>query len=1007
MRPSSRLPTTRAGDSTSHRASDCPGDQTLAQVVEGDVPAAVRELVHDHMASCARCRKTIAALTRALPANNETRVGRYRIDGVVGEGGMGVVVAGHDLELDRPVAIKVSKATRATPTDPIAIAPTQAIGSSASRLDLAHARTHGVKGSEPKHAPVRDTLAEQRFQREAKITARLQHPSIVPVYEVGRWDNGEPFYAMKRVDGRSLHELIGLTNKLEERLTLLPNVLAVADAIAYAHSRGVLHRDLKPHNILIGAFGETVVIDWGLARETRGRESDPRIPAGSQRGAALTMTGEIMGTPAYMPPEQAVGDPLDERADVYALGATLYHLLAGRPPYSDAGRNVLAAIVAGPPTPLPAVDPGIPADLLAVVAKAMAWDRNKRYGTAKEVADDLRRFTTGQLVGAHRYTTRQLIRRWIRAHRGVVALAAGSLLVLAVVVALGLTRIVEEQHRAEKNREDAEDLMGYMLGDLKGKLQPIGKLALLEDVAYKAHSYYEQRPELAGFDDQRRKARSAQQLGEILVAKGDLAGALASYRSALALSEEIGASEDVAVAYKGIGDTLQRRGDVPAALDALRAGEAVLRELIERDSNHQVLKSELAAVYRMIGTVLVRQGDLAAALVAHQAGYKISEQLAAAEPANPIAQATLSKSLMSIGDVLQDQGDIKGSVELQRKSVAIREQLVAKDPENPTYQRELFVTLNHLGNVLGRLGDGAAALETYRRAKTICEQLVARDPNNREWQHDLVLSQIGLGDHQTSARGDVDAALVEYRAANQVALRLAAIDPGNAQWQDTLAMTHTRIGNVMLDRDVPEAIKQFRAQLAVGQKIATADPNNAPAQAQVVASQMKLSIALMRQSRAKGGEKTSAIAEALAGLRASEEIIERFLTTKPDDPGWQERKAILADYIANIFLEQGNAPEALLELRASLMVRRKLVASDPKRSDWQFALAASHANIAGALLTLGDRPAAVAEFRSALDIFKALQAAEPTNAQWNSAVVTTTALMDDAKGLKSRKFRRQ
>jgi serine/threonine protein kinase len=156
-----------------------------------------------------------------------------------------------------------------------------------------------------------------RFEREAAITARLQHPAIVPIYEAGTWPDGKAFYAMRLVEGRTLARAIDAATTLEARIALLPHVVAVTEALAYAHDKRVIHRDLKSGNVLVGAFGETVVIDWGLAKELDRPdvEDEPTAPH-----HALTRVGSVMGTPCFMAPEQARGEPLDERADVYALG---------------------------------------------------------------------------------------------------------------------------------------------------------------------------------------------------------------------------------------------------------------------------------------------------------------------------------------------------------------------------------------------------------------------------------------------------------------------------------------------------------------------------------------------------------------------------------------------------------------------------------------------------------------------------------------------------------------
>lgn len=302
--------------------------------------------------------------------------------------------------------------------------------------------------------------ARERFLREALVTARLQHPSIVPVYEAGRWPTGEPFYAMKHVSGESLDHVIEKSKTMAQRLALLPHVLAVAEAVAYAHSEKILHRDLKPSNVLLGSFGETMVIDWGLAKdlnEAEMKRADHMASEASEtKPSGLTLAGSVMGTPAYMPPEQALGLPVDERADVYALGAILYHVLSGRPPYSGANsKEILKHVLEGPPPPLPQAN--VPPDLAALVNAAMARDPSKRYASAKEFADDLRRYQTGQIVGAHTYSWRERLVRLVKRHRTAVIIAGISLLLLAAVSGLSLLELVEARMRAERERDRASE----------------------------------------------------------------------------------------------------------------------------------------------------------------------------------------------------------------------------------------------------------------------------------------------------------------------------------------------------------------------------------------------------------------------------------------------------------------------------------------------------------------------------------------------------------------------
>jgi WD40 repeat protein len=294
-----------------------------------------------------------------------------------------------------------------------------------------------------------------RFEREALVTGRLQHPAIVPVYEAGRWPSGEPFFAMKLVKGTSLDKVIATKTNLGERLALLPTIIQIAEALAYAHSEHVIHRDLKPQNVLVGAYGETVVVDWGLAKDLGDPTARDSIPIGPYRSPAtsgdLTMAGSVMGTPMYMPVEQARGMPLDERCDVYALGAILYHVLAGRPPYAGkTADHILDQVNEGPPKPLTAVADGIPDELAAIVDKAMARELGQRYRTATQLAEELVRFQAGQLVAAHRYSRWDLIKRFAKRHRAALSAAAALLVIGGVIAVVSVRQVVAARDEARE-----------------------------------------------------------------------------------------------------------------------------------------------------------------------------------------------------------------------------------------------------------------------------------------------------------------------------------------------------------------------------------------------------------------------------------------------------------------------------------------------------------------------------------------------------------------------------
>jgi WD40 repeat protein len=296
-----------------------------------------------------------------------------------------------------------------------------------------------------------DSGFRARFQREAMLTARLQHPNIITIHEAGVWPDGEPFFAMRLVAGRSLDKVCAEKTTLPERLSLLPAVIAVCDALAYAHKERVIHRDLKPANVLVGDFGETVVIDWGLAKDLASSEpaqdaQDSLAPYRESANGGETVVGSVLGTPAYMPPEQARGETVDERADVYALGALLYHVLSGRPPVEGATlEDVIQSVITKRVEPVRVRDARVPRELDTIISKAMEPEPAARYPTAMELAEDLRRFQTGQLVGAHRYTTWQLVTRWVARRKTPLAVAAIALVVLAVGGVISVQRTRHER----------------------------------------------------------------------------------------------------------------------------------------------------------------------------------------------------------------------------------------------------------------------------------------------------------------------------------------------------------------------------------------------------------------------------------------------------------------------------------------------------------------------------------------------------------------------------------
>ncbi len=331
---------------------------------------------------------------------------RYHIMGEHGRGGLGRVSRAHDRELGRDVAIK--------------------------------------------ELISRNPVDEVRFLREAWITARLEHPGIVPVHEAGSWPDGTPFYAMKLVSGRSLRDLIAERPTVDQRIGLLHHVIAVADAIAYAHGRGFIHRDLKPGNVIVGDFGETIVIDWGLAKDIKAPDdSNSGTATGSapERTTAdeLTAAGSVLGTPAYMAPEQKRGEHVDQRADVFAIGVMLWELCSPRKtlPTNPAQRHRMLR------------RSGIDRDLVAIIDKALDPDPAARYRDAGALAADLKAFKSGARVGARSYSLYATLAHWTRRHRALALSVTTAIVLAATGIVMYVRNIAAERDRADAALHDA------------------------------------------------------------------------------------------------------------------------------------------------------------------------------------------------------------------------------------------------------------------------------------------------------------------------------------------------------------------------------------------------------------------------------------------------------------------------------------------------------------------------------------------------------------------------
>ncbi|RMG15222.1 MAG: hypothetical protein D6731_08820 [Planctomycetota bacterium] len=381
------------------------------------LPPAEEERTEDEPTTSARGPTELELPPRAHLLRPGFEVAHRR---VLGRGGMGVVYLVHDPLLGRDAALKL------------------------------------VRGAEEHPSRVR------RFRREIKVTARLDHPGIPAVFEAGRTPDGQDYLLMHYVEGESLQDVIAARRREQSRLgvqrDLLHALVKVAETVAYAHSRGIVHRDLKPANVMIGAFGEVYVMDWGLARDLAESDEEDRATCTGLGAIQLsdiseiTQDGVILGTPGYIPPEQAYGEDVDPRADVFALGAILTEILTGKAPVS--GSDLLERVEltrAGQIERPRQRDRDLNPELDAIAAAAIAFDREDRYESAQAFAEDLLAYLEGRDVSVYSYRIHEQAWRWARRH-ATLSVSLFIAVLLSVAGAVQVTRVRSEQ-REERRRQ--------------------------------------------------------------------------------------------------------------------------------------------------------------------------------------------------------------------------------------------------------------------------------------------------------------------------------------------------------------------------------------------------------------------------------------------------------------------------------------------------------------------------------------------------------------------------
>jgi serine/threonine-protein kinase len=753
-------------------------------------------------------------------------------------------------------------------------------------LDSELHREVALKQIQPQHAD--DPTSRARFLIEAEVTGRLEHPGIVPVYGLGTGDGGRPFYAMRFVRGQSLKEAIESFHRSDRRPArdpveralalrqLLGRFIDVCNAIAYAHSRGVLHRDLKPANVLLGPYGETLVVDWGLAKVVGREDPTPRPAAemtlrpASPAGSSETMAGAAIGTPLYMSPEQAEGRlvQIGPASDIYCLGGTLYCLLAGRPALEGLDVDeIMARVRRGDITPPSQINPRVPAALEAIVLKAMALRSSDRYASARDLAEEVERWLADEPVSARREPIWEKARRWMRRRRTTAAAIAATIIastiglaaVLAVQTRANASLKAANVNLAEANQRASDANRELRLANSRERarfdlsLEAIKTFhaGVSEDLLLKEKQFDGLRTKLL-----RGATDFYQRLEDMLKGQADR-------RSRAALGQ----------AYHDIGELTGKIGSQAEAMSALKRGRDLRIALAAEPTADAVTMLEAAQSLIAVGDLQEATGQSKAALASYQQARALLEPLALPDADSAPYRAAFAKCLHGIATVEYHAGHATESLVTHEEARAIRQALADSSPDVTQYQRDLAASYRDIGTIHRASGRSSEALASYERARALSQALAAANPSNAQFQSDLAQSynDVGFVHHETGQLALAQSSLEQARAILQT---LAEANPAVTRFEGDLAQNLQVIGSIQDQTGHPdEAVASYERARRILQKLADLNPTLTVFQNRLAMSHSYVGLARKRSGRP---------AEAAAEFNKAVAIMERLSGLQPD-----------------------------------------------------------------------------------------------------------------------------
>jgi eukaryotic-like serine/threonine-protein kinase len=906
-----------------------------------------------------------------IPDTDVARLGRDRqpaIESTLGQVGTGSTIRDSDGNRDFTLSESVGTATGAGRRFRVLRPHARGgLGAVFVALDGELNREVALKQILDDHAD--DPVSRQRFLMEAEITGGLEHPGIVPVYGLGTGADGRPYYAMRFIHGDSLKEAIdrfhsdlSLRNNpggrsLELR-QLLGRFLDVCNAIDYAHSRGVLHRDIKPANIILGAHGETLVVDWGLAKvmgrdHPGSRASEPTLVPPAVSGSAQTLPGSALGTPAYMSPEQSVGDleVLGPPSDVYSLGATLFSLLTGKPPFE--GDNVaamLAAVQKGEFARPRKLDPSIDRGLEAVCLKAMALGPNDRYRTPRELAFDIEHWLADEPVTAHPEGGMQRLGRWLRQHRAWTYAAVATLIGISLVATIGVVVVDGARRREADVRKEAESNFSMAQQAVDDYLTFVSENTLL----------------------------NIQDSVDIRTLRHELLNSALKYyeRFVQARSQDPRLRRQLARAYFRVGEISREVASPRQAIAAYHRAAAIWEPLAAAGRDDPELSGELGASYLAVGK-LQNSGsslDLDGATKSLTRARAILEPLAAANPREPGYQSRLADCYSEIGAIEARRDQPGAALVFLEKARAIEQDLIRQYPDKHAYQKSLAEITNVLGYAYWKQRNNDQAKMAFRQVQEICETVskqVGVGPKPL-WLLNLVaLSHSNIASIHQENR-ELDLALKSYEEAIRFRSALVDAHPSVIDYKVKLAVSWREMAAVQRDsQEGAKAIASTERSIDLLKALVGAHPDHAGYHAELGLSWNFLGILYD-----EAGKNTEAIALFEHAVTEQQRAVDQA-------PGVDPYRSYLANHLENLgeqFIDLGRVSQSLPLYRRSLKISRDLSAAHPEVRHYTFECLRSLFRQGTVERHDGDSSAALQAFADARKMLERWAAAAPLDA---------------------------